>query len=80
MVKGTNDVKHFLQASDYEGISEEIHGFLFHTGCILPTQSAGRRELIIMFDLSFDLVKSTPCGPIVDRHSLIAYSVVNKVH
>ena len=33
-----------------------------------------------MCDVSLDLVKSSFCVPIVDRHSPIAYFVVNEVH
>ena len=77
-VKGTNEVKHFLPVSAYKKFSDEKNGILYYTGRILPTQRAGGD--LTMCDVSFDLVKSTFCVPIVERHSPIAYSVVSEVH
>ena len=77
-VKATLEVKHFLPKSAYQTISEEKQGVLFYTGRILPTQQVGGD--LTMCDVSFDLTKSSFCVPIVDRHSPVAFSVVNEVH
>ena len=76
--KATNEVKHFLPVSAYRKFSEEKNGILYYTGRILPTQRPGGD--LTLCDVSFDLEKSTFCTPIVERHSLIAYSLVNEVH
>ena len=76
--KGTNEVKHFLSLKTYQNFSEEKNGILYYTGRILPTQRAGGE--LTMSDVSFDLVKSSFCVPILERRSPIAYSMVNEVH
>ena len=50
----------------------------YYTGRILPTLRPGGN--LTLCDVSFDLEKSTFCTPIVERHSPIAYSLVNEVH
>ena len=77
-VKATLEVKHFLPKSEYKNISEEKGGVLYYTGRILPTQRVGGD--LTLCDVSLDLTKSSFCVPIVDRHSPIAYSIVNEVH
>ena len=77
-VKVTLEVKHFLPKSEYKNISEEKGGVLYYTGRILPTQRVGGD--LTLCDVSLDLTKSSFCVPIVDRHSPIAYSIVNEVH
>ena len=66
----TNEVKQFTKSKCYIDVSEEMNGILYHTGRILPTQEF----------MTHDLVPSTFCIPIVDKHSPLAYAVINEVH
>ena len=77
-VKTTNKVKHFLPVSAYQKFSEEKDGILHYTGRILPTQRPGGD--LTLCDVSLDLVKSTFCVPLIERHSPVAYSLIDDVH
>ena len=77
-VKATLEVKHFLPKSAYVNISQEKQGVLYYIGRILPTQQIGGD--LTLCDVSLDLIKSSFCVPIIDRHSPVAYSIVNEVH
>ena len=76
--KATLEVKHFLPKSAYKTISEEKQGVLYYTGRILPTQQIGGD--LTLCDVSLDLTKSSSCVPVVDRHSPLAFSIVDEVH
>ena len=74
----TNEVKQFTKSKCYIDVSEEMNGILYHTGRILPTQEFS--VISAMTEVMHDLVPSTFCIPIVDKHSPLAYAVINEVH
>ena len=76
--KATEEVKKFVDKRLYESISYEVEGILYYTGRILPSmEDRGGPQLS---DIMFDLSKTTFCVPLTDKHSPIAYSIVNEVH
>ena len=76
--KATEEVKKFVDKRSYESISSEVEGILYYTGRILPSmEDRGGPQLS---DVMFDLSKTTFCVPLTDKHSPIAYSIVNEVH
>ena len=76
--KATEEVKKFVDIRLYNSISSEIEGILFYTGRILPSME--ERVGPQLSDVMFDLSKTTFCVPLTDKHSPIAYSIVNEVH
>ena len=76
--KATAEVKEFVGKKVYESISTEKNEILFYTSRVLPSmERCGGTQLC---DVMFDLSKTTFCVPITDKHSPIAYSIVNEVH
>ena len=73
----TLEVKKFLNPAKYEKITKEKEGILLYTGRILPTSDVTivGRMTNAMKDLSID----TFCVPVIERHSPLAYSIVNEV-
>ena len=76
--KATEEVKKFVGKSVYQNISTEIDDILFYTGRFLPSMEGGDGSQLS--DVMLDLSKTTFCVPITDKHSPIAYSIVNEVH
>ena len=76
--KATEEVKQFLEPRVYNSISTEIAGILYYTGRILPSME--ERVEPQLSDVMFDLKRTTFCVPITDKHSPIAYVIVNDVH
>ena len=76
--KATEEVKKFCSTNVYEKISQENEGILYYTGRILPNQKITNIETII--DTMKDLSSLKYHVPLVDKHSPIAYSIVNEVH
>ena len=76
--KSTLEVKNFVRKSLYEKISVEKNGILYYKGRILPSQKIGGRKRLS--DVMIDLSDSTFFVPLIDRHSPLAYSIVNEVH
>ena len=76
--KSTIEVKHFLKPNQYEKLSIEKDGVLFYKGRILPTEkiSITGRLTEAMKDLSADAF----CVPVVEKHSPLAYSIINDIH
>ena len=76
--KATSEVKAFLPSTKFKKISKMKDDILYYTGRILPTDEATivGNATKVMKDLSVlhFLV------PIVDRHSPLAYSIVNQIH
>jgi len=76
--KATSEVKAFLPSTKFKKISKMKDDILYYTGRILPTDEATivGNATNVMKDLSVlhFLV------PIVDRHSPLAYSIVNQIH
>ena len=76
--KCTLEVRHFVDKKVYEKISEEKDEILYYKGRILPSQEFGGD--LKLSDAMLDLTASTFCVPVVDRHSPVAYAIVNEVH
>ena len=76
--KSTEEIKQFVNISKYKNISTEIDGILRFSGRILPTDdiSIVGRATQVMKDLS----ATTFAVPLIDKHSPIAYSIVNDTH
>ena len=76
--KATEEVKKFVKPERYENISTEKNGILYYTGRILPGQEF--TSTVTLTGVMKDLTSSTFCVPLVDRHSPVAYSLVNEIH
>ena len=76
--KATLEVKQFVKESQYSKFSREKDGKLIYTGRILPTDTSTITGSLTkaMQDLSV----TTFCIPLVDKHSPIAYAIINEVH
>jgi hypothetical protein len=74
----TLEVKHFLKPEQYSKFSQEHNDILYYTGRILPHQKVS--STCKMTSIMKDLSESTFFVPIVDKHSPVAYSVINDVH
>ena len=74
----TSEVRHFNSTERYEKISSEKNGILCYTGRILPTQEIN--VVTSMTDVMRDLSSTMFCVPIVDKHSPLAYSIINEIH
>ena len=74
----TLEIKHFVKQEQYSKLSQEHEGILYYTGRILPIQKV--TLACGMTSVMKDLSESTFFVPIVDKHSPLAYSVVNEVH
>ena len=76
--KATDEVKQFNQQKSYSRFTKEIDNILMYTGRILPSDevTVTGRFTNAMLDLS----SKTFCVPVVDKHSPIAYSLVNDIH
>ena len=74
----TEEVKHFMKEKQYGKISKEQNGILTFTGRILP--SGGVSAVTPMTDAMKDLSATTFCVPVIERHSPIAYSIINDIH
>ena len=74
--KATLKVKKFAKLSQYEKISTEANGILYHNGRVLPTDgiSAACERKAVMKDLA----STTFCVPVIYRHSPLAYSIINE--
>ena len=76
--KASAEVRHFLPKGTYQNISEDKLGILYYTGRILPSQEFGSK--LQLSDVCLDLSSSSFCVPIIDKHSPLAYAVINEVH
>ena len=67
-----------MKENRYKRISKEKEGILYYTKRILPNQNVtvvGR-----MTNVMKDLQQTSFCVPIIDKHSPLAYSIVNEIH
>ena len=74
--KATAEIKHFLKKKHMKNLTE-TDGILYYTGRLLP------EEVNVVTPLSGtmkDLQKTSFCVPAIDKHSPLAYAVVNSVH
>ena len=76
--KATLEVKQFNPVQKYEKISTEKKGILYYSGRILPNQHVS--SVTSMSDIMRDLSSTTFCVPLIDKHSPLAYSIVNEIH
>lgn len=77
-IKGTLEVKEFYKSSFYNNFTREKDGLLMYSGRILSTDNisvSGR-----FTNAMKDLTNSTYCVPVLDKHSPIAYSIINEIH
>ena len=77
--KVTAEIKHFMKENQYKRISKERKGILYYyTGRILPNQNVtvfGRITNVMKY-----LQQTSFCVPTIDKHSPLAYSIVNEIH
>ena len=76
--KATIEVKHFVKRAQYVNISEEINGILYYSGRILQDKKIN--IITPMSAVMHDLHSTSFCVPLVDKHSPLAYSIINEVH
>ena len=76
--KATQEVKQFTPVQKYEKISLEKDGILYYNGRILPNQQIN--AITTMSDTMRDLSSTTFHVPLVDKHSPLAYSIINEIH
>ena len=76
--KATFIVKYFVKESQYSKISREKDGKLTYTRRILPTNSSAISGP--MTKAMQNLSATTFCISLVDKHSPIAYAIINEVH
>ena len=76
--KATLEIKHFLKKESYMSISQGKDTILYYVGRILPNQqiTAVHDKTNAMKDLS----NISFFVPLVEKHSPIAYSIINEVH
>ena len=76
--KTTAEIKKFLKPNQYMKISKEIDGVLMYSERVLPIN-----DITIVGKVTKtmkDLTASSFCVPLTDKHSPVAFSLVNDVH
>ena len=76
--KCTHEVQHFLPEEKYKNISKMKNGILHYTGRILSCDDitiTGKFTKVMK-----DLSSTTFCVPLVDKHSPVAYAIINEAH
>ena len=76
--KATAEIKKSMKKSFYEKFSVERDNILYYTGRILNSHNV--EENVNMSNTMKDLCSSTFCVPIVNKHSPVAYSIINETH
>ena len=76
--KASLEVRHFVKKAQYTKFSKEKNGKLLHNRRILPTNSISITGS--MANTMQDLSAATFCIPIVDKHSPLAYAIINDIH
>ena len=76
--KGTQELMHFNSKDKYEKISFEKDGILYYSGRILPSQEI--TSIQTMTDTMRDLSSLSFCVPLIEKHSPLAYSIINEIH
>ena len=74
----TDEVKHFMPSKKYQSFTKEEEGVLYYTGRVLDTRDftiAGRFNNVMK-----DLTSISFCVPAVEKHSPVAYAIVNDIH
>ena len=75
--KATEEVKEFVDAKVYQNISVEQNNILYYSARVSPSDVKFK---CTMTDAMIDLSAGTFIVPIVDRHSPLAYGIVNQIH
>ena len=76
--KASIEVEHFVNEAQYTKFSKEKDGKLLYTGRILPTNSTSVTGS--MTNAMHDLSAATFCVVIIDKHSPLAYAIINDIH
>ena len=74
--KAALEIKKFVIESKYKDLCVEKGSILYYTGRILPGQEFN--AVANLTEVMKDLTSTTFHVPLVDKHSPIAYSVVNE--
>ena len=77
-LKATSELKHFVKDSKLENISTEKDGILYYSGRMLPNQESN--PVVQLTEVMRDLSSDTFFVPIIEKHSPLAFSIVNEVH
>ena len=75
--KATEEVKKFMRAKDYEQISFEKNNILYYDARVSPCDVDFR---CTMTEVMLDLSAGTFVVPLIERHSPLAYAIVNQIH
>ena len=77
-MKAASVVKEFARTNEYQKISFERNGILYHKRRMLQTENvnAACEMRTIMKDLSL----STFCVPVIYKHPPLVYSLINEIH
>ena len=76
--KASIEVKHFINESNYKKFTREQDGIIKYVGRILATDnvtSVGKYTSAMQ-----DLASTSFYVPVIDKHSPLAYSIINEVH
>ena len=77
--KATEELKSYVHPKHYANISVERNGVVYYTGR-LCNEDISFEGCDSITQKMLDLTKETFVVPVVDRHSPLAYSIVNDVH
>ena len=75
--KATEEVKHFMNPKYYENVSVEKNNIMYYNARVSPCDVTFK---CTMTDVMIDLSTGTFVVPLVDRHSPLAYAIVNQIH
>jgi len=74
----SEEMKHFHKSTFYKNISTEQDCILIYTGRILPSENV--TVVSKMTSVMKDLCSTSFYVPSIDKHSPIAYSIINEIH
>ena len=74
----TCEVKKFVKDTQIKNISVEKDNILYYTGRVLPQQDSN--PVMQLTEVMKDLSSSTFIVPMIEKHSPLAYSIINEVH
>ena len=76
--KASKEVKHFINESNYKIFTREQDGIIKYVGRILATDNV---TIVGKYTTAMqDLASTSFCVPVIDKHSPLAYSIINEVH
>ena len=75
--KATEEVKKFMRSKDYDQISFEKNNILYYDARVSPCDVDFR---CTMTKVMLDLSAGTFVVPLVERHSPLAYAIINQIH